>query len=110
MPFALGALGESSTRDSLTQRGGATKRSVYRACTESSETPVTYERSLVYRVIKGGRIDLGQVQGKFSRRIPPTWEAQGTSGLSHDEAGLVSVRTARDNPCKVLVIRNLVTF
>ena len=41
---------------------------------------------------KGKRIGAGAVQGKFVMRVPPTTPPTESAGLSHDAAGLLSVR------------------
>jgi len=43
-------------------------------------------------VQKGKRIGAGAVQGKFVMRVPPTTPPTESAGLSHDAAGLLSVR------------------
>ena len=53
---------------------------------------MSYAYSQVWSIQRGRRIDAGQVQGKFALREAPTTPASEASGLSHDAAGLLSVR------------------
>lgn len=73
------------------QRSALTKKSIYRACLAGAEEPVGYDNSVVWRILKDQRIDLGQVAGKYAYRIPPATPAWESAGLKHDRPGLVSV-------------------
>lgn len=65
---------------------------VYNSCLENEDTVgVNYEYSTVWRVVKGERIDVGAVSGKFVARENPNFE-DANSALKHDAAGVVSVR------------------
>lgn len=65
---------------------------VYNSCLENESTVgVNYEYSTVWRVVKDERIDVGAVSGKFVARENPNFEDR-RSGLTHDAAGVVSVR------------------
>jgi len=81
---------EASEAEALA-RSALTKRSVYRQCLAAEAEPVSYGGSLVWR-ITGRRIDAGQVRGKYAGRVPPPIPPSEGAGLSHDAAGLVSVR------------------
>ena len=69
---------------------------VYNNCIEGEDTVgVNYDYSSVWRVVKDERIDLGAISGKFIARENPTFE-DAKSGLTHDAAGVVSVRRGDD--------------
>jgi cyclophilin family peptidyl-prolyl cis-trans isomerase len=74
------------------QRAALTTRGVTRNCFAEESTPVTYTGSVAWRIVKGQRVDLGQVKGKFAQRVAPSWPAaDASSRLLHDRAGLLSV-------------------
>jgi len=75
----------------LFQRGALTKKSVGRACLAEEAKPVSYSGSQVWRIVKGKRVDFGQVQGKFAQRVPPISPPSEARGLQHDASGLLSV-------------------
>lgn len=65
---------------------------VYNNCMENEDSVgVNYDYASVWRVMKDERIDAGAVSGRFVARENPTFEDAG-SGLTHDAAGVVSVR------------------
>jgi cyclophilin family peptidyl-prolyl cis-trans isomerase len=72
-------------------RSALTKKSVYRACLAGAEEPVSYDNSLVWRILKDRRVDFGQVAGRYAYRIAPATPASESAALSHDRAGLISV-------------------
>ena len=74
------------------ERTKQAKKAALRACQGAEGTPVSYAYSQVWSIQRGRRIDAGQVQGKFALREAPTTPASEASGLSHDAAGLLSVR------------------
>jgi len=74
------------------QRAALTSRGVARNCFAEESTPVTYTGSVAWRIVKGQRVDFGQVKGKFAQRVAPAWpSADAASRLAHDRAGLLSV-------------------
>ena len=64
-------------------------------CIEKDILGVNYDYSSVWRIVPDQRIDVGAVSGKFVARENPTFE-DAKSGLSHDMAGVVSVRKGND--------------
>jgi len=68
------------------------RRNAYKTCEGAVSEPVTYRYSQVWRVLDGRRVDGGAVQGKFALRKPPSTPTTEASSLSHDAAGLLSVR------------------
>ncbi len=82
----------SDDEEAITERAQLARRSAYRACLGGEAEPVTYAYSQVWRILRGRRVDAGQVQGKFAMRTAPTAPADESSRLSHDAPGLLSVR------------------
>ena len=82
---------EAAEKEALA-RSALTKKSVARACRMEEDVPVSYDRSQVWRVVKGKRIDAGAVVGKFARRRPPYYPPGEAASLRHDAPGLLSVR------------------
>ena len=80
------------TSTELMERTKQSKKAAYRACLGSESIPVTYAYSQVWSVQRGKRIDAGQVQGKFALRLAPTTPLTEGAGISHDAAGLLSVK------------------
>ena len=76
----------------LIERTKQSKKASLRGCKGSESVPVTYAYSSVWSVQKGKRIGAGALQGKFAMRVPPTTSGTESTGLSHDAAGLLSVR------------------
>ena len=76
----------------IMERTKQSKKAQYRACVGSESIPVDYTYSSVWSVQQGKRIDAGQVQGKFALRIPPEFARTESAAISHDAAGLLSVR------------------
>ena len=74
------------------ERGKQSKKAALRACVGSEDTPVGYAYSTVWSIQRGKRIDAGAVQGKFALRVAPTTSLSESAALSHDAAGLLSVR------------------
>mmetsp|Transcript_13528 Transcript_13528/g.29410 ORF Transcript_13528/g.29410 Transcript_13528/m.29410 type:complete len:341 (-) Transcript_13528:200-1222(-) len=69
---------------------------VYNSCLDTEDSVgVNYDYSSVWRVIKDERVDVGAVSGKYIARESPTFE-DAQSGLTHDAAGVVSVRRGND--------------
>jgi len=78
------------------QREQLEANKVYNSCMETQDTKgVTYDLSTVWRVVKGERIDVGAVSGKFVARENPVF-AGGNNKLKHDVEGVVSVRKGSD--------------
>ena len=74
------------------ERTKQAKKAAYKACLGAQATPVSYAYSQVWSVQSGKRIDAGAVSGKFALRQAPLTPVTEASGLSHDAAGLISVR------------------
>ena len=74
------------------ERTKQSKKASLRGCQGSESLRVTYAYSQVWSVQKGKRIGAGALQGKFVMRVPPTTPLTESSALSHDAAGLLSVR------------------
>lgn len=80
----------------LLQREQLEANKVYNSCMEMQDNKgVNYDLSTVWRIVKGERIDLGAVSGKFISRENPTFE--GSNSLKHDMEGVVSVRLGNDS-------------
>ena len=69
---------------------------VYNSCIEGESDGVTLEYSTIWRIIRGERIDVGAVTGRFIAREFPEWQESVDSGLTHDAPGVVSVRRGND--------------
>ena len=74
------------------ERSKQSKKAALRVCQGSESLPVSYAYSTVWSIQRGKRIDAGQVQGKFALRLAPVTPLSESTGLSHDQAGLLSVR------------------
>ena len=74
------------------ERGKQSKKASLKGCLGSEALPVTYAYSQIWSVQKGKRIGAGAVQGKFVMRMAPTTPLTESATLSHDAAGLLSVR------------------
>ena len=74
------------------ERTKQSKKAALRGCQGSEANPVSYAYSQVWSVQRGRRIDAGAVQGKFALRVAPTSPPDESANLSHDAAGLLSVR------------------
>lgn len=73
---------------------------VYNTCIEQQQQGgVNYEYSQIWRVVADQRIDVGAVSGKFIAREFPDWHEDDNreSPLTHDTAGVVSVRRGKDS-------------
>ncbi|KAL7463471.1 hypothetical protein ACHAXS_003836 [Conticribra weissflogii] len=80
----------------LLQKEQLEANKVYNACLETEDViGVNYDLSTVWRIIPNQRIDVGAVSGKFVARENPNFQ-DGKSGLTHDAAGVVSVRRGDD--------------
>ena len=82
---------EVDLSNEVMERAKQSKKATLRACLGSEVEPVSYAYSQVWAVQKGKRVNAGAVQGKFAMRVAPTF-SRSESGLSHDAAGLLSVR------------------
>ena len=79
----------------LLQREQLEANKVYNSCMEMQDNKgVNYDLSTVWRIVKGERIDLGAVSGKFVAREYPAFE--GSNSFKHDAEGVVSVRSGND--------------
>ena len=74
------------------ERAKQSKKATYKACQGALSLPVSYAYSQVWSIQQGKRIDAGAVQGKFALRVAPTTPLDEAAGLSHDAAGLLSVK------------------
>jgi cyclophilin family peptidyl-prolyl cis-trans isomerase len=81
----------------MMQREQLEANKVYNSCIETQAKGVNYDYAQIWRVIKGERIDIGSVAGRFVARESPTWGETASNGLKHDRAGLVSVRRGSDS-------------
>jgi len=78
------------------QREQLEANKVYNSCMDTQDTKgVTYDLSIVWRIVKDERIDLGAVSGKYIARESPFFEG-GNNQLKHDIEGVVSVRKGSD--------------
>ena len=80
------------TAQEVTERGKQSKKAAFRACLGSAAEPVSYAYSQVWSIQRGRRINAGAVQGKFALRVAPATPPGESVALSHDAAGLLSVR------------------
>ena len=85
-------LKQDKSDDPLLQRSQLTRDSVYKACEGAVGVPVSYVSSQVWRIVQGKAIDAGQVSGKWALRAAPATPPNESASLSHDAAGLLSVR------------------
>jgi len=76
----------------VTERAKQTKKTTLRACQGYADMPLTYAYSQVWSIQRGKRIGAGAVQGKFALRVAPSMPVTESSTLSHDSAGLLSMR------------------
>ena len=79
------------------QREQLEANKVYNSCIEGQDKGVNYDYAQIWRVIKGERIDLGSVAGRFVARQFPSWTETTAPSLKHDRPGLVSVRRGSDS-------------
>ena len=90
------ATGCRPAEERMLQREQLEANKVYAGCKEGLERGgVTYEGSTVWRIDRGARIDVGAVSGRYVSRYPPNFDGS-RSGLTHDQAGVVSVRRGDD--------------
>jgi cyclophilin family peptidyl-prolyl cis-trans isomerase len=75
----------------MMQREQLEANKVYNSCIEGQDKGVTYDFATIWRIIKGERIDVGAVAGRFVARGFPNWEETTASSLQHDRPGMVSV-------------------
>jgi cyclophilin family peptidyl-prolyl cis-trans isomerase len=73
------------------QREQLEANKVYNTCIEGQDKGVTYDFATIWRILKGERIDVGAVAGRYIARGFPTWEETTASNLLHDRPGIVSV-------------------
>jgi cyclophilin family peptidyl-prolyl cis-trans isomerase len=112
---------EADISGEVMERGKQSKKAALRSCFGSASEPVSYAFSQVWsyallealqpclsaprrlltrhysrparrRIQKGKRIGAGAVQGKFAMRVAPTTPSSESGSLSHDAAGLLSVK------------------
>ena len=76
----------------VTERAKQSKKATLRGCLGAESLPVTYAYSTVWSIQRGKRIDAGALQGKFALRQAPATPLTEASTLSHDAAGLLSVK------------------
>ena len=74
------------------ERSKSSRKAQYKQCRAGESEPVAYAGSTVWRIVQGSRIDAGAVRGKWALRRPPMTPAGESTTLSHDAAGLLSVR------------------
>lgn len=74
------------------ERSKSSRKAQYKQCRAGEGEPVAYAGSGVWRIVSGSRIDAGALRGKWALRRPPMTPADESSTLSHDAAGLLSVR------------------
>ena len=74
------------------ERSKQSKKAALRACLGSEGAPVSYAYSTIWSIQRGKRIDAGQVQGKYALRLAPSIPPNESAALTHDAAGLLSVR------------------
>lgn len=68
-----------------------------RSCLETEGVPVSYSGSQVWRVVAGERIDCGDLSSRYGLRSLPAVVGDNDGGrLSHDRAGVVSLRRGTD--------------
>lgn len=72
-------------------RSSLTKRSIARQCEKDSESAVSYDGSQVWRILKGRRVDFGQLAGRYASRVAPVTPVTEGGLLSHNSPGLLSV-------------------
>jgi len=82
----------SNDAAAVTSKGALVKRRAAGICEADQDIPVAYASSRVWRVLRGRRIDLGQVAGAFTFRAAPALPDEATGGLSHDAAGLLTLQ------------------
>jgi cyclophilin family peptidyl-prolyl cis-trans isomerase len=80
------------TTEELTERGKQSKKAALKACLGSASEPLSYSYSQVWSIQRGKRIGAGAVQGKFALRKAPVTPLSESVVLTHDAAGLLSVR------------------
>lgn len=83
---------EADISGEVMERGKQSKKAALRSCFGSASEPVSYAFSQVWSIQKGKRIGAGAVQGKFAMRVAPTTPSSESGSLSHDAAGLLSVK------------------
>jgi len=80
------------TSQEVMERSKQSKKAAYRASLGSASEPVSYAYSQVWSIQRNKRINAGALQGKFVQRIPPATDPGESASLSHDAAGLLSVK------------------
>jgi cyclophilin family peptidyl-prolyl cis-trans isomerase len=75
----------------MMQREQLEANKVYNSCIDGQDKGVTYDFATIWRILKGERIDVGAVAGRFVARGFPNWEESTASSLQHDRPGMVSV-------------------
>lgn len=75
----------------MMQREQLEANKVYNSCIDGQDRGVTYDFATIWRIIKGERIDVGAVAGRFVARGFPNWEETTASSLQHNRPGIVSV-------------------
>ena len=83
---------EVDTSTEVMERSKQSKKAALKACLGYEAEPVTYAYSQVWSIQRGRRVDAGAVQGKFAMRVAPVTPRTEAAALTHDAAGLLSVR------------------
>jgi cyclophilin family peptidyl-prolyl cis-trans isomerase len=81
----------------MLQREQLEANKVYNNCIEGQDRGVNYDYATIWRIIKGERIDVGAVAGRFVSRETPTWEETKDNSLKHDRPGIISVRRGSES-------------
>lgn len=93
-----------STRDAILERVRLEKGKALQSCLAGEGQPLSYEGSTVWRVLPGSRVDAGALASTFNLRLPPFIEGDNDGGrLTHDSAGIVSMRRGTDGAGTFLI-------
>lgn len=88
---------ESSRNDGLFEKEKLEKARAVQGCITYESTPMTYDGSTVWRVVKGTRVDGGAMASVYNLRVPPDVQGDNDDGrLRHDAPGIVTMRRGTD--------------